>query len=270
MTDITDSQELAPETVAVPETTDVPTEAPAATEETEKPKQEDRTFTREELERTIQKEKAKLERRFERKFNERLEAENAQLRAQIQQPKAPEVSGKPERQNFADDVSFIEALADFKATERIKEVESKREAESRATQQQREFREVTSTYEKRAEAMRAIAPDYDEVVGNDELNISKAMAEAIALSENGPKLAYHLGKNPSEADRIARLHPSLAGVELGKLEAKLSAPAAKTISNAPAPLSPVSSAKSIVAELSKLSQEDYEKARAKQGARWAR
>lgn len=85
--------------------------------------------------------------------------------------------------------------------------------------------------------------DYDSTVRNPRLHITADMAEVIEDSEDGPALAYHLGKNPDVADRIAQLPPKAAARELGKIEARLAvereaAKAAKEaarISNTPAP-----------------------------------
>ena len=56
-----------------------------------------------------------------------------------------------------------------------------------------------------------------------------------------PEVAYHLGANPKEAERISRLSPILQAKEIGKIEAQLAAnPPVKKTSNAPAPISPVS------------------------------
>ena len=66
------------------------------------------------------------------------------------------------------------------------------------------------------------------------------------------------------------MHPSLAGYELGKLEAKVATSEAKLHSSAPAPLKPVASTKAYIADLQNASQEEYEKLRVKQGARWGR
>ena len=66
------------------------------------------------------------------------------------------------------------------------------------------------------------------------------MAQAIQFSDIGPELAYHLGANPKEAERISKLQPILQAKEIGKLEAKLAAdPPVKKTSNAPSPISPV-------------------------------
>ena len=71
------------------------------------------------------------------------------------------------------------------------------------------------------------------------------MAETIRESDLGPELAYHLGTNPKEAERISKLAPFLQAKEIGRIEAKLAdAPPVKKTSSAPAPISPVSARKS--------------------------
>ena len=66
------------------------------------------------------------------------------------------------------------------------------------------------------------------------------MAETIRASEAGPDVAYYLGSNPKEADRISRLTPYLQAKELGKIEVKLATdPPVKKTSSAPAPIAPV-------------------------------
>ncbi len=58
--------------------------------------------------------------------------------------------------------------------------------------------------------------------------------------EIGPDIAYFLGSNPKEADRISRLSPFLQAKEIGKIEAKVAAsPPTKKPSSAPAPIQPV-------------------------------
>jgi hypothetical protein len=53
------------------------------------------------------------------------------------------------------------------------------------------------------------------------------MAETIKSSDIGPDLAYWLGSNPKEADRISRLSPLLQAREIGKIEAKITADPSK-------------------------------------------
>jgi hypothetical protein len=66
------------------------------------------------------------------------------------------------------------------------------------------------------------------------------MAETIQYSDIGPDLAYWLGTNPKEADRIARLPPLMQAREIGKIEVKLADnPPVKKTTSAPTPISPV-------------------------------
>jgi hypothetical protein len=67
------------------------------------------------------------------------------------------------------------------------------------------------------------------------------MAETIQSSDIGPELAYYLGSNPKDAERISRMTPLGQAKEIGKIEAKLASdPPVKRTTSAPAPISPVS------------------------------
>jgi hypothetical protein len=66
------------------------------------------------------------------------------------------------------------------------------------------------------------------------------MAETIQSSDIGPELAYYLGSNPKDAERISRMTPLAQAKEIGKIEAKLANdPPVKRTTSAPAPISPV-------------------------------
>jgi hypothetical protein len=66
------------------------------------------------------------------------------------------------------------------------------------------------------------------------------MAETIQHSDIGPDLAYYLGSNPKDAERISRLSPFMQAKEIGRIEAKLADnPPVKKTTSAPAPISPV-------------------------------
>lgn len=105
--------------------------------------------------------------------------------------------------------------------------------------------------QKRAETFRAQVesakdrmPDFDQVFTSD-LPITQVGADLIAESERGAEIAYYLGKNRSEAARIATLPPHLQGAEIARIEAKLArAPAARKVSQAPTPPPVISGATS--------------------------
>lgn len=64
------------------------------------------------------------------------------------------------------------------------------------------------------------------------------MASALYESEHGPSVAFHLGKNTAEANRIASLPPDQMLREIGRLEGRFSQ-APERVSEAPDPISPV-------------------------------
>lgn len=178
-----------------------------------------KTFTQQELDDIVAKRLARLQRKWERE-------------QQTRQPApAPEAApAAPLRlEQFESPEAYAEALAEQKAAERIHQQEV-----------QRQQAEIAESHFEREEAARAKYDDYEQVAYNPRLPITTTMAEAIRASDIGPDLAYHLGQNPKEADRIAKLSPLLQAKEIGRLEAKLvDAPPVKKSSSAPAPISPV-------------------------------
>lgn len=187
-------------------------------------------------------------------------------------PAAPD---KPTPDKFADYAEFVEALADWKADQRIAQALEKREAES-AQKRQAETR--IQSWEQRQAATRAAVPDYDAVVGASDAPVATHVAEALQESEHGPALAYHLAKNPAELERLNGLSPREADRAIGRLEERLTANAAPAAdlapvktSQAPRPAA-VSSAqgRSTTPNLATASMDEYRAARKAQGARWAR
>jgi hypothetical protein len=176
-----------------------------------------KTFTQEELDEIIRKRLNKEQRKFERNMEARI--------AEATRPRPVEV--KPE--NFTDPQHYVDALAQQRAEQLVAQKEADRYRQ-----------EYVEAYKDREEEARDKYVDFEEVAYNPNLRITPYMAETIQASDIGPELAYHLGSNPKEAERIAKLAPIFQAKELGKLEAKLAAdPPAKKSSNAPAPISPV-------------------------------
>jgi len=106
--------------------------------------------------------------------------------------------------------------------------------------------------------------DYDQVAGNPNLEITPQMAQIITAQENGPDIAYFLGKNPQLASEIAHADPMTAAIKIGQVIAKLSAQPPKATS-APDPVTPIGGG-SEVPEIdpSKMSMEQYVEWRRKQ------
>lgn len=209
------SEEIQGEAVAAaPESG---TTAGPETVENEAPEAEPKTFTQEELDAIISKRLAKEQRKWER--------EQAARTAEDQRTH----QGPPTPDQFASLDEYTDALADYKAEQKL----AKQEAQKRQV-------EVETTYAEREEDARSRYDDFEAVAYNPNLRITSEMADVIKASEIGPEIVYHLGLNPKEADRISRLSPLLQAREIGKIEVSLGAnPPAKRTSSAPDPIKPV-------------------------------
>ena len=210
---MSDEDVLAGQPAPEPEVTSAP--APEVNETEEKPS---KTFTQEELDAAIGKRLAREQRKWEREQQAKLAA----------QP-APRSAEPPSAEQFSTPEAYAEALAERKAEELIRQRELDR--------QRLEF--VSAYEEREADAMERYE-DFKQVAYNQSLPITHTMAEAIRASDIGPDVAYFLGANPKEADRISRLAPILQAKEIGRVEAKLAAnPPVKKTTSAPTPISPV-------------------------------
>ena len=179
---------------------------------------EAKTFSQEELDAAIGKRLAREQRKWEREQANR-QAETQVLRA------APTAS--------PDQFESTEAYADALAYQKAEELIAKREAAKQQSQ-------VLESYHDLEEEARTKYDDFEQVAYNPKLPVTNVMAETIQSSEIGPELAYYLGSNPKEAERISRMTPLSQAKEIGKIEAKLvSAPPVKKTTSAPAPISPV-------------------------------
>lgn len=162
--------------------------------------------------------------------------QQAELRErQERQPREEAEPSPADYQYGEDDRAYIEDHAAWRTRKAVQEDFQRQEAE-------REHRRVEQTWQERQAAFSRETPDYHEkvVLGASEGRwvCSAAMADAIRTSEDGPKVAYHLAANPTEARRIAGLSPLAQVREIGRLEGRLSAtpaPQPKTTSNAPPP-----------------------------------
>jgi hypothetical protein len=147
-----------------------------------------------------------------------------------ERPKAPAAPAEPVSQ---DKIESVEAYAEALATQKAEQLLQQRELE-------RQQAAVVESYHEKEEQARDKYDDFEQVAYNPSLKISTVMAQTIQASEIGPDIAYFLGSNPKEADRISRLSPFLQAKEIGKIEAKVAAsPPTKKPSSAPAPIQPV-------------------------------
>jgi len=209
-----DDNMLTPADAPAPASESEATAAPVA--ETTRPEDQTtetpKSFTQEELDAIVGKRLAREQRKWERE--------------QAQRASAPAV---PSELPPPDQFDSVETYAKAYAEQMLRE---------REVQKQRS--EYVEAYHDREEDARGKYDDFEQVAYNPNLRITTVMAETIQTSDVGPDVAYYLGSNPKEADRISRLSPILQAKEIGKIEATLvSNPPVKKSSSAPTPISPV-------------------------------
>ena len=193
-------------------------------------------------EQAAKREGRRFGRKLDKAYKERAEAQaerdflKAQI-AELQKPQAP--VGEPRLEQFDyDPEKYAKAKADYAKSQVEKELYARQSQESAKQFQAR----LQTGWEDKVDKAQGKYDDFQEVVG--ELEPNSPFVIALMEADNGEDIAYHLGKNPKEAERIASLHPTAQIREIGKLEAKLMLEPKKPIqpSKAPAPITPVTGA----------------------------
>jgi len=207
----------APEVTA---TEDNAQNAPEVVENQDENKPEEKKYSQAEIDAMIGKRLAREQRKWEREQ----QSKQAEMQARTSVPK--EV---PPVEQFESPEAYAEALAVRRAEEMLNQRELQKQQAA-----------LEDAYAEREEEARTKYDDFEQVAYNPQLRVTDVMAETIKNSDMGPDLAYWLGSNPKESDRISRLSPLLQAREIGKIEARLGVePPQKKSSSAPEPIRPV-------------------------------
>lgn len=210
-------------------------QAPAAKPEGEKP---DAAKTDQDPE------KRNSSRRFERRLDKAYRrAAEAEARATVlerqlserSQAQAQSDPNAPKLENFSDIEKYAEAKAKYESDKTLQAHTAKQRGEAQKQAQAK----LVEGWEGKVERADEKYEDFQAVVGD--IQPTSPWAIALMEAENGEDIAYWLGKNIKEAERIAQLSPQAQFREIGKLEAKLLAapPKAQQPSRAPAPVAPL-------------------------------
>jgi hypothetical protein len=146
-----------------------------------------------------------------------------------QQQVAPEP--KPARENFQSDAEYIQA----EVAHQLKQVQAVQpKAETVFENKFAEARKNHADFEQALE-------DIDHVVFTPEAQTS--IRQAVETLQYGSEVLYHIAKNPELAEELALLPPAAFAAKLGDIHGDIrQAKNAKTVSKAPAPITPVSGA----------------------------
>ena len=148
-----------------------------------------------------------------------LEAELAKLRGSKpqQQEQTQQAPAKPDRKDFATESEYIDAMIQFGVDQRLaaqREQQAKEEAE-------RKMQEIRDAAVARIEKARELVPDFDDVVGDVDLEVPPAVAGYMQRSDMFAELGYHFAKNPDVLVSLAKLPPDEQLVKIGKIESTL-------------------------------------------------
>lgn len=188
---------------------------------------------------------------------------------------------KPTPDQFKDYNEYVEALAEFKADEKV---DAKLKVHDEETAKRQTLEKRAATWAEQVSSLKSTLPDYEEVVSASDVPVSDHVRAAIEDSDKGAELVYHLAKNPEVAERLNKLGELGAAREIGRIEASLAKPVetklepeviedpvpVRKTTSAPPPAKPLSSGRSTATDLAKVGMDDYVKQRKAQGARWAR
>ncbi|MDQ5979358.1 MAG: hypothetical protein QG602_2332 [Verrucomicrobiota bacterium] len=225
----------APESTAGPDSA-APAPDAAAPEPKPEAKPEPRLLSQDEVNRIVRRERRAAEDRAYQRA--RLEAENEQLRQQLgkprgDQPNATQGTGeRPRADQFKDWDSYQEALTDWKVDQKLAGLAEKGTKAREQTSKAEYAQEVTS---KLADGLDKY-DDFESVVGAPDVAFTDAMVDALIRTKAPADVAYHLGQNPKESQRIARLPLAEQVFAIRDLADKLTQPPAPT--KAPEPIKP--------------------------------
>lgn len=132
---------------------------------------------------------------------------------------APVVEAEPKIEDFTDHNEYIKAMAKFIARETLR---TEREEQTKKEQEAARKSEFDAYNEKTVNA-RVKYEDWEEVVGNPKVLIPPSVHVAIIEMENGPDVAYYLGKHPELAKELMEMSPSRANGKIWRLSEQLEA-----------------------------------------------
>lgn len=204
-----------------PEKKETPPDPATPPKDTVQKRIDELTKKRRDAERLADNEKAK---RLE------LEQELEKLRA------AQGQDGKPRPEDFDTEAEFLEALTDWKLDQKAQ----KSTKEATEGKEKEEIKKTSEELDAKFERGRKKHADFDTLVLADNLKISPVMVDTILFSDAAEDVLYYLGQHPDESAKIAALPPLRVAHELGKIEARLTAPPPrKKTTQAPDPITPV-------------------------------
>lgn len=159
-------------------------------------------------------------------------------------------TGKPTVDKFATYDEYVEALADWTAEQKLAKTLEAQKAESQKAAEQQRTQARNREWEKSVAEARKAHADYEDAIqeaaeaqeaGEIPILTPETFA-AIMETDSKAEIMYYLAKNRADLERLANATGPRVLIELGKIEAKLTAPAQEKppkVTTAPKPPSTV-------------------------------
>lgn len=197
-----------------------------------------------------------VQRRIDRLTREKyqIQAERDLLRQQLQQNQRPapqpESPKEPTINDFQDFDAYLTAkakwIAEQTTQEQVGRVLAYQRQQDVLRRGQEEDAKILSNWNKSVQGAKKDMPDFEEVVGAADVDVSPQVARLIMSSD--PAVLYHLARNPDEAQRLNTMGADAAARAIGRIEARMDAEAKARQSNAPRGLDPLKGSGAATAE----------------------
>lgn len=180
--------------------------------------------------------KSKIQKRIDELTHARHAAEREAARWRAIAEGTQKGNPAPQAHEFATDEDYEAALQQHRIDEAARKVAANQASQAAEQYQQEAAGAVDATYNERAQEAARRIPDFVDVVGKADIQITHDMLAALKASAHGPDIVYALAKDPAEAKRIAGLPAAQMFMALGAMEARAAAaaPAASAATSAPA------------------------------------
>lgn len=168
----------------------------------------------------------------------------------------------PKESDFGTYEEYLVAQGAFTATRALDEREARnmetqegvRQREAEQAKQQHQA-EIQASWNEQVAEIRQTHPDFEKVAYS--APIPDDLALTIAQMDRGAEIAYSLGLDHGKAGYLASLPPIERAMELGRMEAVLSAPKPRNKTTAPDPLNPVGSKAAVSKDPASMSMAEY-------------
>jgi hypothetical protein len=239
------------------------------TEPKEEVKAEDRVpkSVQERIDKAVKKQRiAERERDAERQAREELEARIAELETKIP------ATDKPNSEDFETEAEYLEALTDWKVEQKLKSLSAQGEGILKKQETEKKIEDAEKPYDTLDQFIdkgREKYADFDALVLQDKsFPLTDVMVDAVLDLETPHEVLYYLGKHHDESAEIAKMTIPKMAIALAKIDAKINAPAPKTIikhvSKAPEPITPIEANGVIDVNPEKMTPKEYRAWREKQ------